>query len=130
MSKEQEISDEIQNRYTDPEEPGAFSSLSTFKQNQPYKGRQVRKALSRVETFARHAPAKKKFKKFNTNVTRLDDTWQIDLIDVSKFNNKKYGQAFNFIFICIDVFSKYVWVCPMKEKEAIQSKEWIANIIK
>ena len=121
---------EIQDKYTDIKEPGSFASLQTFKKNHPeYKGYNITEALKEVESFERHRPVNKKFQKVKTNLDGIDKTWQIDLIDLSSLNNKAISQAFNFIFVCIDVFSKFLWACPISNKESSKTAECYKNII-
>ena len=55
--------------------------------------------------------------------------WQIDLIDLSNIKNKFYSQNYTFALTCIDVFSRYAWVEPMKNKTAAESKKAIQRII-
>ena len=46
-----------------------------------------------------------------------DDMWGVDLVDMqllSKFNN-----GFRFLLCVIDVFSKYAWFIPLKDKKGI-----------
>jgi len=55
--------------------------------------------------------------------------WQIDLIDLSNIRNKFYSQNYGFALTCIDVFSRYAWVEPMKNKTAEESKKALERII-
>ena len=41
----------------------------------------------------------------------IDQQWQIDLADMQKFND-----GYRYLLVCIDVFSKYAWVVPLKNK--------------
>ncbi len=41
--------------------------------------------------------------------------WQIDLMDVMNWN-PKLNQGFNYIFNCIDAYSRYAWSIPIKSK--------------
>ena len=46
-----------------------------------------------------------------------DNIWRVDLADMqllSKFNN-----GFRFLLCVIDIFSKYAWVIPLKDKKDI-----------
>ena len=55
--------------------------------------------------------------------------WKIDLIELSNIKNKFYSQNYAFVLTCIDVFSRYAWVEPMKNKTAAESKKAIQLII-
>ena len=58
-------------------------------------------------------------KKFQRNqvITRgIDDLWQIDLADLQKIS--KYNDNNRYLVTCIDVFSKFAWVVPIKNKKS------------
>ena len=58
-------------------------------------------------------------KKFPRNkvITRgIDDLWQIDLADMQSL--AKYNANYKYLVTCIDVFSKFGWVIPIKNKKA------------
>ena len=42
------------------------------------------------------------------------DLWQIDLLDMQKFQGQNNG--FRYLCVIIDCFSKYLWVTPLKNK--------------
>jgi transposase InsO family protein len=48
-------------------------------------------------------------------VTKIDDQWSADLMDMVKFN--KYNRGVAFVLVVIDVFSKYLWLRPLKDKK-------------
>ena len=46
----------------------------------------------------------------------MDNIWSVNLADmqvISKFNNK----GFRFLLCIIDIYSKYDWVIPLKDKK-------------
>jgi hypothetical protein len=47
-------------------------------------------------------------------VSGIDDTWQIDLVDMKKFGNINKGN--HYILTVIDVFSKFAWAIPVHRK--------------
>jgi len=49
-------------------------------------------------------------------VTRPMEQLQMDLIDMHAFANKNSGV--NYVLVVVDCFSKYLWVFPLKDKEA------------
>jgi transposase InsO family protein len=44
----------------------------------------------------------------------IDDTWQIDLIEMQKFARQNKG--FRYLLTIIDTFSKFAWAVPVKQK--------------
>jgi hypothetical protein len=58
---------------------------------------------------------KRSFKRNKVFVKGVDDQWDVDLMDMTKF--AKYNNGYNFILVVIDIFSKYVWLRPLKDKK-------------
>jgi hypothetical protein len=58
---------------------------------------------------------KRSFKRNKVIVKGVDDQWDVDLMDMTKF--AKYNNGYNFILVVIDIFSKYVWLRPLKDKK-------------
>ena len=46
-----------------------------------------------------------------------DETWSADLIDKSSLS--KYNNNYKFILTVIDIFTKYAWVIPLKNKSGL-----------
>lgn len=101
--------------YTNPSFPGAFSGLENFYRN--LKTPNISKLSvkqSLPETYSLHFPSRKKFKRSKFIVKGIDDTWQADLVDMHSYATR--NKNFKFILTVIDVFSKYAWAIPIKNK--------------
>ena len=46
-----------------------------------------------------------------------DETWSADLIDKSSLS--KYNNNYKFILTVIDIFTKYAWAIPLKNKSGL-----------
>ena len=101
-------------QYANPSFPGAFSGLENFYRNlKTTKSKKtVRKELG--ETYALHYPLIKKFPRNKFIANGIDSVWQADLVDMKAFSRKNEG--FSYILTVIDVFSKYAWAIPLKNK--------------
>ncbi len=44
----------------------------------------------------------------------IDEEWQMDLADMQSL--KHYNDGYRYLLVCIDVFSKYAWIVPIKSK--------------
>ena len=62
-----------------------------------------------------HKPVRRKFNKRRVLVSGINKIWAADLADMKAFS--KYNQGYNFILVVIDIFSKYGWMIPLKNKE-------------
>ena len=58
---------------------------------------------------------------------RPNARWQIDLIDMSNYTNKTNKKKY--IFNCVDIFSRKIWLQALKDKTAILSRNALQNII-
>ena len=48
-------------------------------------------------------------------------------MDVSRL--KEYNDGYKFLLVCIDTFSKYVWICPLKNKTGKATVEAFTDIV-
>ena len=46
-----------------------------------------------------------------------DNNWGVDLADMQLLS--KFNKGFRFLFCVIDIYSKYAWVIPLKNKKGI-----------
>ena len=58
--------------------------------------------------------ARKNFVKRHVYAKRVDDIWAADLVDMQYYSRSNAG--FKYILMVIDVFSKYGWAIPLKNK--------------
>ena len=68
----------------------------------------------RKDTYTLHKPVRKHYSRNRVIVGGIDHQWQADLVDLqslSKFNND-----YKYLLTCIDVFSKFSRVVPLKTK--------------
>lgn len=61
-----------------------------------------------------HKPVSKKFQRRNVYVKGIDEIWAADLVDMQAFT--KYNSGVKYLMSVIDVFSKYGWIVPLKDK--------------
>ena len=112
-------------KYTNPSVPGAFSGLHSFKKNN---SGVTKKILQSVDTYTLHKPVKRKFDRRKTFANEIDHEWQIDLIDMKKY--KTVNSYYNYLLTCIDVFSRFAWVEPLKNKSSRECRQAFEKIFK
>ena len=76
------------------------------------------KWLIQQNVYSLHKPIRHRFKKRRVIVSKIDDQWQADLVDMQK--NKSQNKNFNYILTVIDIFSKFAWAIPIKIRLEIQ----------
>ena len=62
-----------------------------------------------------HKPVIKKFKKRKVHSSFKDNIWGVNLADMQLLS--KYNKGIKYLLCAIDLFSKYAWVAPIKDKK-------------
>ena len=62
-----------------------------------------------------HKPITKKFKKRKTRAAFKDNIWGADLADMQLLS--RYNKGIRFLLCVIDIFSKYAWAVPLKDRK-------------
>ena len=62
-------------------------------------------------------PIVRRFKKRKVYSSFRDNIWGTDLADMQLLS--KFNEGFRFLLCVIDIFSKYVWVIPIKDKKGV-----------
>jgi hypothetical protein len=127
--RRQNFNEAIEQRYTLPSHPIAFSSPANV--YRAYKGRYklkpIRKAVEHVYSYALH---KQYTKPRVTNpffVYSRRKMVQVDLIDLSKGKEENDGVCY--LMVALDIFTKFMWVETLKNKNARSSFEAMRKII-
>lgn len=110
---------ELQRLYYEAEEPSAFSGITNIRRVIRRKGlgisnKNLNDWLQRQSTYTLHKPARKTYKRNVVRVSGIDDQWQADLVDMRSY--AKYNDGYKYILTNIDIFSKYAWGIPLKNK--------------
>ena len=64
-----------------------------------------------------HNSSIKKFKKRKVYSSFKDNIWGVDLADMQSLS--RYNKRIKYLLCAIDLFSKYAWVVPMKDKKVL-----------
>jgi transposase InsO family protein len=100
--------------YYNPEHPASFSSVPKLVKASKSSKRDVEKWLAGQDTYTLHKPVRKRFPRNPYTVTNIDDVWEMDLADLSSL--AKYNDKYKYLLNIIDVFSRYAWSVPLKDK--------------
>ena len=112
-------SDFLLHYYFNTKSPVAFTSpLALYREaKKRYPSltfRQVKTWLQAQDTYTLHKPVRYNFPRNRVIVTGIDNQWQADLVDISSL--ARFNKGYKFLLTCIDVFSKFAWVVPLKNK--------------
>jgi hypothetical protein len=61
-------------------------------------------------------------------VLQIDEQYQADLADMS--NISRFNTGFRYILIVIDIFSRYAWAIPVKNKQPSSMVDAFKRILK
>ena len=75
-----------------------------------------------------HNPIIRKFRKRKVYSGFKDNIWGADLADMELIN--KFNKGFRFWLWVIDIFSKYAWVVPLKDKKGVSIVNAFQKILK
>ena len=75
-----------------------------------------------------HKTIIRKFKKRKVHALFKDYIWGADSADVHVIS--KYNKGFRFLLCVIDIFSKYAWVAPLKDKKGVSIVGAFQSILK
>ena len=73
-------------------------------------------------------PIIKKFRKSKAHSSFVDNIWGADLADMPLIS--KFNKGIRFLLYVIDIFSKYAWVIPLKDKRCITITNAFQKILK
>jgi hypothetical protein len=74
-----------------------------------------------------HKPARKNYQRRKVIVKGLNDLWQTDLVEMQPY--AKFNKGYRYILVVINVFSKYVWTEPLKNKSGKDVTRAMKNIL-
>ena len=62
-----------------------------------------------------HKPIRRKFKTRRVITNHIDETWCSDIVEMQKFS--RWNAGYRYLLMVLDVFSKYGWIVPLKNKK-------------
>ena len=118
--------------YFDPLHAGSYSGINKFwnviKQSNDYKltFKQVKTWLKKQESYVRHQAPPKVYPHQKILMSSMDEQWDGDLLSMDQFARKNNG--FKYLAVFIDIFSRYIWVEPMKTKTGNEMVQVLARV--
>ncbi|PFX13131.1 putative uncharacterized transposon-derived protein F54H12.3 [Stylophora pistillata] len=73
-----------------------------------------------------HKPVRRNFRKRRVIVNGIDEIWCSDLVEMQKF--AKWNKGYHYLLMVLDVFSKYGWIVPLKNKKGESVAEGFEKI--
>jgi len=118
-SKPQTVEALLKVIYFNPKRPGSYGGvLNLWKEARKSKPKlklsAVEAWLAKQDTYTLHKPIRYNFSRRRVIVGGIDHQWQADLVDVGSIHNENPNSRY--LLTCLDIFSKYAWVVPLKKK--------------
>ena len=126
--KQKLLWDSLEKIYLSPEDPGALGGVEQLYKRarqanlQGLSKKAVEEYLNGIPAYTLHRVARKKFPRLRIYAQGIDDQWQADLVDMGT-QIARANSGMRYLLTCIDVFSKYAWVVPLKVKSAESMKK-------
>ena len=73
-----------------------------------------------------HKAKRKNYPRRKIIVNHIDEIFAADLVEMQKFS--KLNKGYRYLLTCIDIFSKFSWVIPLKDKRGITIKQALQKI--
>ena len=131
MTRAREITQEeatyLNNLYTDPKRPGSYTGITGLYNAVRQEGKYnlskniIQKWLRGRQAYTTTRQRVNNFLRPSVVVAGIDDTWDIDLIDLSWY--AKINDSYRYAILCIDIFSRYLWGRPLKTKSEKEEEE-------
>ena len=115
-------------QYHDPENPASYGGVSRFAKSQGISVKKAKQILEKDLGYTLHKPRRRHFPTLPVKVFNVDEQWCSDLIEV--VNISKQNRGFKYLLTVVDVFSKYAWVEPLKNKTGQAVTEAFEKILK
>ncbi len=120
--------------YYNPKRSGGFGGVERLYNDVKKDGKfdisraKIREWLMGQDTYTLHKPARRRFKRNRVIVGGIDELWQMDLADMQPLATENDG--YRYLLVCIDVFSKFAWIIPLKNKTGPSLVEAFELILK
>ena len=99
-----------------------------FDKNTSGSGIKNENILSKELAEELHKPIIRKFNKRKVKSSFINNIGCADLADMQLIS--KFNKAFRFLLCVIDIYSKYAWVIPLKDKKVITNTNAFQKILK
>jgi len=100
--------------YYESAKPTAAAAAAAVKTSTKLNKKNLRAWLEKQDPYTLHRPIRRRFARNPYSVNNMMDVWECDLVDVralARFNDK-----YKFILSVIDVFSKFLYLIPLRSK--------------
>ena len=123
----------LKNIYSNPKEIGSLSGIKSLFRKVQEDGKfnislkNLKNWLKTQETYTLHKGINRKIKRNKVLVGDVNQQWDMDIADLSKFANK--NRQFKYFLLAVDILSKFIRTVPLKTKNAKEVTEAFKKMI-
>ncbi|GFV77967.1 uncharacterized transposon-derived protein F54H12.3 [Trichonephila clavipes] len=116
--------------YENPEVPNSFGGVAALHRSVKgkYSKKDVKHWLSQKDAYTLRKPVRHKFQRNRVFVSDIDRQFQADLVDMQSL--AEFNKGYKYLLTCIDLFSKFAWAVPLKDKFGKSVKSGLEIIFK
>lgn len=123
----------LKNIYYDHSNQAGYASIEKLyreirKKFPKVKKTTVKEWLKGQVSYTLHRPARRRFSRNRIVVWHIDQQWEADLVEMQEF--KRQNQGYRYLLTVIDVFSKFAFVKPLKNKTGDEVSKAFASIFR
>ena len=111
--------------YYEAKNPGSLGGVERLRREVVQPRKPVKKWLSGELAYSVNKPFRKRFPTRKYRTSGINDLWQMDLMEMIPYASINKG--YKYILTCIDVFSRFARVEPLKAKSGIEVVAAIAR---
>ena len=110
--------------YFDPAHPASFEGPKRLYNIVKKEGKfnishsQIKRWIQKKESYSRNKRVKRNFQRGKVIVAGIDDQFDIDLASLVSYADDNDG--YKYLLVVIDIFSRYGWVQPLKDKTSAE----------
>ena len=102
------------------ESSAAFGSISSLVKISGLPRKKVKQFLESKPSYTKYKNRIRKFPRLQVGARFINDIWCMDLAQVDKLAN--WNSNTKFLMVCVDIFSRFIRVEPMKNKSSATTK--------
>ena len=123
------MEDFLTNLYIENNFPAKVKLLKLAKETRPeIKAKDVNDFLDALMSYQLLKEAKNRKTSLGHIVAfRINEIWQIDIYDLSRY--EKSNKGYNYMFAVVDVFTRFAYIVPMKNKDILSTTLALEEVI-
>jgi transposase InsO family protein len=117
---------EMNEVYYDAENTGGYGGVKRLRDAAHSKKKETDEFLKKQRTYTLHKPVRKRYETRPYKTAGIDQQWQADLVEMIPYARENGG--YRYLLTVIDLFSRYAWAAPIKDKTGKQVKRAFEDI--